>query len=593
MIRTPLRPLARILDARAKGENPDAIERENLRLRHEEMRDRARQRAEQRLLVLGAVFFCAFAVVGFRMGTLANSEPEEPRTSVAGAAVAAGRGDIVDRSGRLLATNLETHALYVHPHQLIDPDRAADKLVEIFPDLDGDYLKRTFHSDAKFRWLKRRISPEQQQAVMDIGEPGLLFGRREMRLYPNGPVASHILGGAAFDNEGVTSADIYGVAGVEARFNDYLSDPQNADHPLQLSIDLTIQAAVEQVLDSGIKLMSAKGGTAILMDVHTGEVIAEASLPDFDPNDRPPPPTEGHPEDSVLFNRGVQGRYELGSTFKIFAVAQALELGLVTPDTKIDVRAPIRWGRFTINDDHKYEPDMSVTRIIAKSSNIGTARIAQMIGPERQQAFLTSLGLTTPTSFELPDAKIAAPLLPQRWSELSMMTISFGHGLAASPLHLAAAYSTIANGGTQIRPTLLRKDGPQHGTRVISQRTADRALSMLRQVVTDGTASMAEVEGYRVAGKTGTADKAKPTGGYYDDRVIATFAGVFPSDAPKYVLITTLDEPSETSGPMPRRTAGWTAVPTAAEIIRRVAPLLGLRPKIEPVQLVDVSLSAN
>ena len=258
MIRTPLRPLARILSARAKGENPDAIEKENLRQRHEAMRDRARQKAEGRLLLLGLVFLGLFGTVGARMGVLAATEPAEPRTGQSGPLIAAGRADITDREGRILATNLVTHALYAQPRQMIDPAGAAEKLALIFPDLDAEKLKKDFTGSKKFLWIKKKISPEQMQLVHEIGDPGLLFGPREMRLYPNGALASHVLGGSAFGREGVASAEVIGTAGVEKTFDGWLRDPANGGAPLQLSLDLTVQATVEEVLDGGMKLMTAK-----------------------------------------------------------------------------------------------------------------------------------------------------------------------------------------------------------------------------------------------------------------------------------------------------------------------------------------------
>ena len=287
MIRTPLRPLARILKARDKGEDPAAIEAENKRLRHEEMRDKARLRAEGRLLVLGAMFFCAFTVIGLRMGTLATSVPEEPTAAAVGNAIIGQRSDIVDRNGRILATNLETHSLYAHPQDMIDPAYAAAELAHIFPELDEEKLLENFMGDRKFLWIRRQLSPEQLQAVHDIGSPGLLFGPREMRLYPNGPIAAHILGGASYGREGVSSAEVIGVAGVERHFDDYLRNPVNEGAPLELSLDLTVQAAAEQVLHGGMTLMNAKGAASVLMDVHTGEIISMVSLPDFDPNNRP------------------------------------------------------------------------------------------------------------------------------------------------------------------------------------------------------------------------------------------------------------------------------------------------------------------
>lgn len=593
MIRTPLRPLAQILKARARGENPDAIEAENRRKRNEEGRDAARDRAEGRLLVLGAMFFCAFVVIGARMGTLANTVPEEPRASAVGNPIIGQRSDIVDRNGRILATNLETHSLYAHPQDMIDPTNAAEQLAAIFPDLDEEDLIKRFTGTRKFVWIRRQLSPEQMQQVHDIGSPGLLFGPREMRLYPNGPVAAHILGGASYGREGVSSAEVIGVAGVERHFDAYLRDPANEGAPLELSLDLTIQAAAEEVLAGGMSIMNAKGAASVLMDVHTGEIISMVSLPDFDPNNRPRVLTEGDQSDSPLFNRAVQGVYELGSVFKIFTVAQGMELGLINQNTMIDTKGPLQWGRFRIRDFHNYGPALSSTDVIVKSSNIGTARIAMMIGGQRQQDFLRSLGFLEATPVEMIEAPTGAPLLPRNWSEISTMTISYGHGLSSSPLHLAAGYASLLNGGTQITPTLVKQDGPQSGPRVVSESVSSRARSMLRQVVVRGTASFGEVPGYAVGGKTGTADKPRPRGGYYDDKVISTFASVFPADDPKYVLIVTLDEPSENSGDKPRRTAGWTAVPVAAEMIRRVAPLLGMRPDVDALEPVGVTLTSN
>ncbi len=583
MIRRPLRPLARILSARARGENPDAIERENRRLRQEAQRDRARVLAEGRLLMLGVAFVVAFAAIGARMTVIATAEAAEPRAAASGDAIEASRADIVDRNGRVLATNLVTHALYAQPHQMVDPARAARALAAVLPDLDPAALLRQFTEPGRrFVWIKRRLSPEQMQAVHEIGEPGLLFGPRAMRLYPNGAEAAHVLGGAGFGREGVSAAEIRGTAGVERAWDAWLRDPANGAAPLVLSLDLGVQAAVREVLGAGMRLMNAKGASAVLMDAMSGEVAALVSLPDFDPNGRPSPLVEGDPSDSPLFNRAVQGVYELGSVSKVFTAAQALELGLVGPETRINTQGPLTWGRFRIRDFRNYGPHLSVTDVIVKSSNIGTARMAMQIGAERQQAFLRGLGLLDALPVELSEAPGARPLLPRQWSEIAMMTISYGHGLSISPLHLAAGYATMVNGGTRVSPTLLRRPGPARGERVVSEATSAIIRRMLRETVTRGTASLAEVQGYAVGGKTGTADKPRPGGGYYSDRVIATFAAVFPAHAPRYVLVVTLDEPVETSGREPRRTAGWTAVPVAAEVIRRAAPLLGLRPAVEP-----------
>ncbi|MBU3028696.1 peptidoglycan D,D-transpeptidase FtsI family protein [Paracoccus marinaquae] len=581
MIRTPLRPLARILRAREHGENPDEIEAENRRLRHEAIQHKARRRAEGRLVLMAGFFLLAFGTVGVRMGVLASSNPSEPRSQVLSAQIISQRADITDRRGRVLATNLLTHSVYAHPQQMVDPIGAAQGLARIFPDLSEEKLIRDFTGNRKFMWIKRKISPEQMQAVHDIGEPGLLFGPREMRIYPNGDLASHILGGSGFGNEGVSSAEVLGVAGVEKAFDNWLRDPSNDGAPLALSIDLSAQAAMEEVLASGMALMSAKGAAGILMEVETGEILAMASLPDFDPNNRPRPLLKGDASDSPLFNRAVQGQYELGSTFKIFPVAQALDLKLINPNSGINSKSPMKIGKYLINDFNNYGPQLSATDVIVKSSNVGTVRIAQMLGVERQKDFLQKLGLFEPTSIEMVEAPTGRPLVPPRWPAVTAATVAFGHGLAASPLHLAAAYATIANRGKRVEPTLIHGRKRPEGEQVLSPRAAELAISMLRQVVTRGTAKQAEVEGYEIAGKTGTADKPRPSGGYYKNKVISTFASMFPASDPKYVLIVTLDEPSVGSGGGESRTAGATAVPVAAELVRRLAPMIGLEAKTD------------
>ncbi|WP_226549971.1 peptidoglycan D,D-transpeptidase FtsI family protein [Celeribacter naphthalenivorans] len=597
-IRTPLRPLARVLQARQKGENPDAIERENLRLRHEEMRDRSRLRAEGRLLVLGLCFVSAFVVVGARMGQVSATVPEEPRAEASGTPILAQRADIVDRNGRILATNRVTNSLYAQPQEMIDPIHAAEELVRIFPDLDRERLIRDFTGTRKFLWIKKKIAPEQQQAVHDIGEPGLLFGPREERLYPNGMLAAHVLGGTKFGREGVMSAEIVGQSGIEKQMDAYLRDPANGDKPLQLSIDMTVQTTIREVLYGGMRMLNAKGAAAVMMDANTGEIISLVSLPDFDPNSRPEFFEGKDPSNNPRFNRAVQGVYELGSTFKIFAAAQAMELGLAGPDTLIPATPPFRWGKFSIGEfeGHNYGPNLSLTGMIVKSSNVATAHIAQQIGVERQQAFLKSLGFFEPVPVELSEAPSGKPLLPPHWSELSTLTIGYGHGLSASPLHLATAYASLLNGGTQVTPTLIKREGfVPKGPRVVREEVSRAARTMLREVVAspEGTASFAEVPGYHVGGKTGTADKPRPQGGYYPDKTINTFASVFPAENPKYILILTMDEAVETSGPKPRRTAGWTAVPVAGEVIRRTAPLLGLRPEIESPSQAAVTLTST
>ena len=593
-MRTPLRPLARVLDARGKGENPDLIEAEERAKRNYVTHVKMRKRAEIRLVVLGVFFFLAFGTVGLRMALLAGSEPMEPRSSASIPQIANQRADIVDRNGEVLATNLATTALYAQPPLMVEPEIAAAGLAEIFPDLDRERLLKDFTGKRKFLWIKKKISPEQQQRVHEMGQPGLLFGPREMRLYPNGRLASHILGGASFGKEGVNAAEVIGIAGVEKYFDEDLRDPAREGEPLRLSIDLTAQAAMRQVLSGSTKIMKAKGAAAILMDVHTGEIVAMSSLPDFDPNNRPRPATSGDPSDSPMFNRASQGVYELGSTFKLFAAAVSLDNGLANENTMIDIRGPLKWGKFRIKDFHNYGKELSVTDVIVKSSNIGTARMAVAAGTSAQKKMLEKLGFFEAVPVELGEATRTKPLLPARWSELSTMTVSYGHGIAVTPLHLATAYASVTNGGYKISPTIIKGGtNPAPRKRVVSEETSAKLRKMLRSVVTRGTASFGEVKGYEVGGKTGSADKPKPSGGYYSNKVIATFASVFPASDPKYVLVVTLDEPSIKAHGEVRRTAGWTAVPVAAELISRLMPILGLRPNVASAGNVQYTAAGN
>ncbi len=539
---------------------------------------RVRRQAQRRIVLLCAAFALAFGAVGAKMGVMAAGAPSA-RAFASVPPPAGARADIVDRRGRVLATNVDTVSLYAEVRDIVDAPGAAAGLAAIFPELDAERLAARLVPPRKFTWIRRTLSPEQRQAVHELGEPGLRFGPRQMRVYPGGRLAAHVIGGAGFGVEGVGGAEIEGRAGLELAMDAWLSDPLRMDEALRLSIDMGVQHAVEEALAGAMALMNAKGAAAIVMDAATGEIAAMASLPDFDPNARPRILATGDRGDDPLFNRAVQGVYELGSVFKIFTAAQAVDLGLASRGTMIDTSGPLRQNGFSISDFKDYGPALSLEDVIAKSSNRGTARLAVQIGGARQSAFLRSLGLFDPVPVELAEAPGAAPLVPDRWPDLKVMTVSYGHGLAVSPLHLAAAYASMVNGGTRVRPTLIAGGGGGAGERVLSPAAAEAARAMLDRVVNEeiGTAKMARVEGYRMGGKTGTADK--PTArGYSDDKVIATFAGAFPIDDPRWVLVVTLDEPAERSGSIERRTAGWTAVPTAAEIVHRIAPLLGLRP---------------
>ena len=582
MTRKPLRPISQIISARKNGQNPDHIERENIRQRHLVMEKVTRIRSESRLLVLIGFFFVSFLAIGLKMGMLSMITPAEPISSTQILQTLTKRADILDRNGSILATNLITNALYAKPNLMIDKQTAAKELVKIFPDLKLLNLINQFEGTKKFIWIKRKISPEQMQAVHELGEPGLKFGPREMRLYPNGRLAAHVLGGVRYGRQSVHSAELVGSAGVELQFDKFLQDELGSGDPLILSLDLGVQSAIGHVLQGGMQLMNAKGAAAILMDIHSGEIISMVSLPDFDPNDRVQKVSKKNGSQSSLFNKAVQGRYELGSVFKVFTAAMALEDGIVNQNTLVDTSSPIIWGKHRISNYHRLPEELSFTDVIVKSSNTGTSRLAKELGGVRQKEFLTNLGFFESTGIELVEGKQITSQYPSNWSEISTMTISYGHGISSSPLHLAAAFASVLNGGLKVNPTLLKRNGTDKiRKRVIRSDVSQTLINILYQVVERGTASAARVHGYSVAGKTGTAKKVKPTGGYYDKKNITTFASVFPAEAPKYVLLVTLDEPVVITGLKSRRTAGWTAAPISSEIIYRAAPLLGVRPNLQ------------
>ena len=538
-----------------------------------------------RLFALLIALILAFCLIGLQMVLMATKPNNEEIKTRAPNNNIGNRKDVVDRQGKLLATNISVNSLYAHPHEIIDKVKVITDLDKIFVNEKAGLFRQKIMSDKPFVWLKKTMSPDQQESVMDIGQPGLYFGPRKMRIFPNGEVASHALGGVRFGEERVDGAEILGTAGIELYFDDFLREFNKGDERLELSLDLTLQSLIEQILQDGIRLMQAKGGSVVLMNSKTGEILSLVSFPEFDPNDRPKNLFKDNPADSPIFNRAVQGIYELGSVFKIFTVALALDKNLVEVDTKLNTKGPLRIGGRTISDHKYFGPSLTVEEIIVKSSNVGTVRIANKIGSELLKDFYANLGLLDRTSLELPETRLTVPQSPRKWKSLDMATASYGHGIAVSPIHLAAAYSSLVNGGYKVNPTLLLKDKKitdkvehEQKNQVIRNATSSIVRSLLNRVVVDGTAKDSNFGGYNVGGKTGTAEKPNPVGGgYYEDKVISTFASVFPISTGDYVLVVTLDEPENNLGSESFRYASKTAVPISAKIISRIGPLLGLK----------------
>ncbi len=515
----------------------------------------------RRILLTVGFFALAFSIVTGRLVTLGMAPyGNDGDSQVAAASVPEPeqRRDIVDRNGEVMATDIITASLYADARKVMDPKETARLLATALPDLDRDGLEEKLSSGRAFVWLKRDMTPREQVAVHNLGQPGLGFQREQKRVYPNGHMASHVLGGVDVDNRGI--------AGIEYYMEQAGDLP---DGPLALSIDLRVQHALRSELLTGIEEFSAKAATGVVLDITTGEVIALSSLPDFDPND----PT-GSPE-RARFNAATLGVYEMGSTFKAFTVAAALDSGEVQLATEYDAREPIRVSHFTINDYHAQKRFLSVPEIFMHSSNIGTAKMVLDLGREAHRNFLGELGLLTRADIELPES--GSPLLPRRWTDISAMTISYGHGLSVTPLQAVTASAALVNGGYAVEPTFLRQEHVLPRVRVLQQSTSDAMRALLRLVVERGTGRNADVVGYPVMGKTGTAEKPVE-GGYSRKALLTSFMSAFPANDPRYAMLILFDEPQPTADSYGYATAGWNAAPVTSRVVRRIAPILGLRP---------------
>jgi len=535
------------------------------RMRLEGIRAAAMERARQRLTLLLMLFAGAFLFVAGRTVELGLFEAvaEPPLASRDDLAPALTRADIVDRNGEILATNLEVQSLYADPVRVLDPEAAAAALVQVLPELSEAQLLARLESNRRFVWIKRKLTPEQVWRVNALGLPGFGFETEQERLYPQGRLAAHVVG--------FTDPDGRGLAGIEHAFDARLSDPSRGGTPFALSIDIRVQHALTYEVAHAVDQFNAKAGAGLVLDVETGELLALASLPDFDPNHA----ATANAEQRI--NRISQAVYELGSVFKIFTVAMALESGVAGLDDTYDAREPLQVARFTIHDDHPQNRVLSVPEVFIHSSNIGAARMALDVGRERQRAFLRAAGLMRPASVEIPE--VGRPILPDRWREIRSMTVAYGHGIAVSPLQAASAVAAIVNGGHLIPATLIAKP-ERHDTprqRLISEGTSRHMRRLMRLAVKYGTGEKADVPGYRLAGKTGTAEKAV-AGGYARKALLSSFVGVFPGDAPRHLVFVLLDEPTGTETTAYLETGGWTAAPTVGRVVARIGPILGVEP---------------
>jgi cell division protein FtsI (penicillin-binding protein 3) len=533
---------------------------------------KARARVGFTILAFAAVY----AVIAGRLVMFAiGADAHGAHQAVMRDAVGTARPDIIDRNGEILATDIKAPSLYGEPRRIIDVDEAVELLTATLPDLDTAEVRQRLSSKKGFVWLKRDITPQQQQQIHHLGIPGIGFMRENKRVYPTGNEEAHLIGLVNVDNQGIAGMEKWlDNNGLAALHRAGLATDR-LQRPVQLSVDLRVEHALRDELVKAKEKFRAKAASGLVTDVRTGEVVAMVSLPDFDPNN----PKEAHDPDRI--NRLTTGVYEMGSTFKAFTLSMALDSGKYGLNSMWDARAPLHYGRFAIHDDEPKGRFLSMKEVFTYSSNIGAARIALAMGVDAHKAFLRKMGQLDRLRTELPES--AAPIVPKHWGDLNTITIAFGHGIAVAPLQAVMGISAIVNGGYLIPPTFLKRSPEEAmalAKRVIKPETSEKMRYLMRLNAEVGTARKADVPGYYIGGKTGTAEKVF-NGRYAKKRVLTDFTGILPADNPRYLVLIMLDEPQPTKDTYGFITSGWNAVPTAANVIKRIAPLLGVEPRFD------------
>jgi len=520
------------------------------------------EKGQSRLVFLAAMFSLAFLVIAGRLVDVTlMAQPAEPKAAQAAPRpTETERADIVDRNGTLLATSLPTPSLYANPKVIPDAADAARRLAPILVGSSEADLRAKLSEDRSFVWLRRQLTPRQQHDVIRLGIPGLEFQRDERRVYPQGRLVAHVVGFSGIDHTGLQ--------GVEKTLDRQIRGGTEA---LQLAIDLRVQHVLRDELQRTIKEFNAIGAAGLIMDAHTSEVVGLVSLPDYDANF----PGTANPD--TLFNRVTLGVYEMGSVFKVLTAAMAIDSGKVNMASGYDASRPIQISRFSISDYKGKNRWLSLPEIIKYSSNIGAAKMAIDVGIPTQRAFLDKIGFLKAPQLELPE--LGAPLVPNPWREINAMTIAFGHGISVTPLHVVAAEAAMVNGGIMRRPTLLKHSYGTNpdGVRVIKARTSDDIRRLMRLVVTDGSGKRADVPGYLVGGKTGSAEKASGHS-YRRKALLSSFVGAFPMNDPQYVMLVMIDEPQGNAQSQGYATGGWVAAPLFGRIVERIAPIVGVKP---------------
>ncbi len=535
---------------------------------------------QNRIRLIGICFCAAFAAIALQLAKLTLLPKTDDGKSRIVQEDRLPRPDIVDRNGVLLATDVAVASLFADPSKIIDIDEAIELLTATVPDLDAKVLRQKLSQQKKsFTWLKRQVSPEERDAVYNLGIPGVNYVNERRRVYPQGRLGSHVVGYVDVDTKGIAGIEKY-LDDQGALYTASLAEPgEHRTHPAQMSIDIRVQAALIDELGQAIEKFRAIAAGGIVLDINSGEVISLVSLPDFNPNQEKKNFTKEQA------NKMTSGVYELGSVIKAVTFAMAFDYGTANLSSRYDARFPLVIGNARINDYHAKRAVLTVPEIFTNSSNIGTAKMALDVGTERHQAFLRRVGLFDRLQTELPES--ARPLLPRRWSKLATATAAFGHGFAVQPLQGAAVVAGLLNGGHMMTPTLLKRsaeDGLAMAQTIVKPETSAMLSTLFRLNAVDGTASKADVIGYRVGGKTGTAEKVV-AGRYSKDKRLTSFIGAFPMDKPKYLLLVMIDEPKSTPETYGFATSGWNAVPVGGKIIERIAPMLGVTPQFSSEDL--------
>jgi cell division protein FtsI (penicillin-binding protein 3) len=535
--------------------------------------DRAvKARARLGLAIVG--FAAIYAIIAVRLvGFAVISEGHGERRSVGQDAVATARPDILDRNGQILATDIKAPSLFAEPRKIIDVEDAVEQLTAVLPDLDPIELRERLRSKRGFVWLRREISPAQEKAIYHLGIPSIGFLPENRRVYPNGTTVSHVIGLVNIDNQGIAGMEKWlDGQGLAALHMAGLATDR-LQKPVELALDLRVQYALRDELVKAREKFKALAASGVVLNVNTGEIVALVSEPDYDPNN----PREAN--DPTRINRMTTGVYEMGSTFKVLTVAMGLDSGKMTLASTFDASHPLQYGRFAIHDYEPMHRALSVPEIFKFSSNIGAARIALAMGVPAHKAFLKKIGQLDRLRTELPES--SEPIVPKNWGELNTVTIAFGHGLSVAPLQAVMGAAAMVNGGLLIPPTFLkrsREDALKLAKQVIKPETSREMRYLMRLNAEQGTATKANVPGYYVGGKTGTAEKVI-NGHYAKKRLLTDFMGILPADNPKYLVLIMLDEPK----PLPEThgfaTAGWNSAPTAARLIERIGPLLDIEPR--------------